>query len=141
MDFSQIESDVIAYLTTVTGVTTWDSIQFSLLPQDESLGYIQLVEVPVKMNASSATVKYMVMVGFAAESLEDIKSLTYTVASNIFTNLTKPTVCFGSGQLSLDNPGVVIDIPDSDTTQNNITNTSLFRTALAFTLLVQITRP
>lgn len=140
MDFSQIESDLIAYLTTVTGVGTWDSIQFSLLPQDESLGYIQLVEVPVRMNASTAVVKYMVMIGFAAESLEEIKVLTYTVASSIFTNLTKPTVCFGSGQLSLDNPGVVIDIPDSDTTQNNITNTSLFRTALAFTLLVQITR-
>lgn len=140
MNFETIEADLISYLTTVTGVTTWDAIQFSLLPQDESIGYVQLVEVPVKMNASTAVVKYMVMIGFASDSLEDIKSLAYSVAQNIFSNLTQPTVCFGSGQLSLDNPGVVIDIPDSDTTQNNITNASLFRTALAFTVLVQITK-
>jgi len=140
MNIAQIEQDLINFLTTTTGVTEWDSIQFSLLPTDEALGYIQLVEMPVGANQATTQLKFMIMIGYAAESLDELKTNIYLACENIFNAVSKPTVCFGSGQLSIASPGIVVDIPDSDITQNNITNAGLMRTALAFTLLVHARR-
>lgn len=136
MSINQLTASIKTALTAQLGVASWDNIGFSLLPADSPLGYLQLTNVPASFNQSIITLEYMVMIGFAANSLGDIQTAVHNMVQSILATYNQPSACLGSnGQLQLDSQ-IAIDTPDSDSTQNNITNTNLFRNAIAFKLKV-----
>ena len=139
MALSDITTNLKSLLSTTLGITSWDAIQFSLLPADSPIGYIQLTSVPVVANQSVFDLQYLVMIGLAANSLAALQSAAEVLVATAVSSFSRPQ-CLPSGGSVVIASQVVIDTPDSDVTQNNITATSLFRTALAFTMSVQASR-
>lgn len=137
LDISAIEANIQAQLTQATGIDTWESFQFSLIPEDAALGYIQLLEMPVALNSSTTTLKFMVLISLAAETLDELKTAVYTLVQSTSAAFARPTSCTGTGVLSIPAPGIVIDMFDSYVNENHITNTSYLKARIAFSLHVQ----
>lgn len=136
MDAATARSQLLASLTTVTGVTNWENIAFSMRPTDDPTGYFTLIEC--EPNKTTQIFTFAVGIGVADVSLSGIYGQCDELVALIATAYGKQRQgCDGiAGQVGLLDP-IRVEVPDSFPNQNVTSATEAFKTAITFA--VQIT--
>lgn len=127
------------YLGTLLGLTGFQAVQFSLLPEDSPLGYLQLLEANSVFNSRTIDATFLVAVGLSAESFDDlseqVESMVYLIVNTLSSNFQE---CIqGVSKVALEG-NVVIDTYDSYATSNHISDTTVWSGKIAFRVRVSI---
>lgn len=135
MNLQALRGQLEASLSVTTGVTSWDTIQFSMLPFEQPKGYFQLVEL--EPGRTTSTSIWMVGIGIAATSLEALHTQVATLVESVVSTYSNPQDCLGiGGNARLQGP-LQVEIPSSYINENAVTTTSAFQTALTFTIAIE----
>lgn len=137
MQLSTLKSNIKTLLESTTGVTKWDTIQFSMLPSDAPKGYFQLNEITYGAMVSS---DWLVGIGVASTSLSDLESQVFTILEAIENQFYYPNPCLAGGGIVNIQDSIQVEIPDTYANQSGITATDGFRTAITFMLTVKYSR-
>ena len=136
-NLNQIQTSFESLLTQTTGVTKWDTIQFSMLPKEQPKGYLQMTQVQY---GALSTSEWLVGIGIAELTLEALNARVYHLLEAIEANLYSPNPCLeGGGSVAINGP-IQVEIPDSYANQSGISNTTGFRTAITFQATIQFAR-
>lgn len=134
MNLLNVKSNLEANLTAITGVTNWEAIQFSMLPGDNPIGYLQLSQVNT---GAVQELVWLVGIGFASITLNDLWSQVYGSIEAVQNSIGVTGGCTGDGAYKLDGP-IECEIPDSYVNQGEFTATNGYRTAITFPLRLSL---
>lgn len=121
------------HLQSLLGLKGFEAVQFSLLPEESPLGYIQLYETNSVFNSSGVEVVFLVDIGVSANSFSEVSQQTENLASLIVGNLTSNSEgCFsGAYKVALEG-SILVEPYDSYVTTNHISDTTVWSSKLAF---------
>lgn len=129
------------YLASLIGVSTWDSIQFSMLPDEDPIGYMQLARSTATVNSVTQQVTYLCWVGISSSSLDNLLDTAENMVNTLVDTLSRPNVCIpGVARIYLGGD-VVVDTPDTYVNQNVVSGASGFKMAIAFQVVMDRVRP
>lgn len=121
-------------LTSIYGITEWDSIQFSMLPGEANKGYFQVVEVNPGRSVQETT--WLVGIGIAQTTLDALWVQVSMIVNSTITNFAQVNSCInglGSAQLS---DQIQIEVPDTYSQQSAVSVATGFKTAVSFGLKI-----
>lgn len=131
---NEIHSAIESLFIDLFGITEWDSISFSMLPEDASKGYFQINEVQPG-NAVNTT-EWLVGIGVSDSTLDGLWEQVYGYLDIIKSQLMNRQQCLGNGVAKA--TLVNVSIPDSYTNNSHLTSAQGFKTAIAFNLIVEV---
>lgn len=128
-----VEPQLQALLTELTGVSDWNTIQFSMIPTDTKLGYTQVVNA--QPDKAKSRLQYLVVIGIASTSLQALKDEIDLLLSKLLPAFSNQGACLGSGLAQLISQ-IDVETPDTYSINNNVSLNSDFKTSIS--LLIEV---
>jgi hypothetical protein len=114
-------------------VTNWDSVNFGILPNENSKGFISFGKLE-KVDNSLSKSTWLVGVAVSNVSLEGLYTEALGIIQSAYDLFSNPTTCFsglGNTQLASE---INMEIPQSYAQQSNISSTNGWFTAITFAI-------
>lgn len=131
MDFRQLHNSLKNELSEHLNIYEWDTSAFTILPDEEKKGYLQLVELSPGTKFSTT---WMVGIAVAEKDWEVLWDSIYNTLKRINTNLVHPPPCISPGGNLQIIPPVEVEVPSTYSQSTGISNTDGFKTAITFSL-------
>jgi hypothetical protein len=132
MNLNTLQANLEAQLEALTGITTWDAIQFNLLPDDDPIGYLQLSQASL---GPVTELTYLVGIGFASTTLSGLWAQSNSLIETIRNNLVLNNVCVGEGRAMLSGP-IEVELPNTYVNQGEFSSTDGYSVAVSFIIKV-----
>lgn len=133
-NFNELFESVKSTLTGITGVTNWENIGFSMLPDDPTTGYIQ--PQSISLNRSINEVIFVAGIGIADTTLEGLWAKVFGIIDAMETEFSKGAVCSGRTSLSLMG-NIDVALPDTYVNQGDLSETGAYQVAVTFNLKLE----
>lgn len=131
MDLRKLHNSLKDKLSQILEVWEWDTTQFSILPEDNSKGYLQISEMrpgPVYKTT------WMVGIAVASTDWDDLWDQVYNKLEKINSQLVHPPPCIEpGGNLKLES-SIEVEVPGSYSNSTGISNSDGWKTAITFAL-------
>lgn len=121
-------------LQSITGVTNWESINFSILPDEDPKGFM----FPLAINPESPSrsiVTYGVGIAISSSSLEGLTTESLLISNTIARSFSTRAICSDEGIIRLVG-SIELEPPQSYPQQSNVSLTTGFFTAITFSIEV-----